>query len=101
MTRKVVTQVLDDIDGTDGARELTFALDGVTYQIDLAEKNEAKLRNALKPFMEAGRRGKSSPPRRRTRGSTAEVREWATAQGIPVPSRGKIPMHVQEAFDNR
>ncbi len=51
MARKVVTTLVDDIDGTqieEGQGEtVPFALDGVNYEIDLSDDNAAKLRTAL------------------------------------------------------
>lgn len=46
----------DDIDGTDGAETVTFALDGQTWEIDLGQKNRAKLIRGLAPFVAAARR---------------------------------------------
>ena len=48
--------LVDDLDNSDADETVTFALDGVTYEIDLNTKNSAKLRAALDPFVAAGRR---------------------------------------------
>jgi hypothetical protein len=43
MAQRVITQLVDDIDGkeiAEGAGEtVSFALDGVSYEIDLSSKN--------------------------------------------------------------
>ncbi|WP_425465871.1 Lsr2 dimerization domain-containing protein [Nocardia bhagyanarayanae] len=45
MARKVVVTVVDDFDGHSPAVEMvSFALDGVGYEIDLSEQNAARLR---------------------------------------------------------
>ena len=75
----------DDLDGGEATQTLTFGFSGVTYKIDLDDKNAAKLEKALlAPFIEAGREvGKSSSGRRRkTSGgpTAAKVREWGARQ---------------------
>jgi hypothetical protein len=55
LVQKIEVQLVDDLDGTSAIATVRFGLDGKTYEIDLNEKNEAKLRKALTPFMEKGR----------------------------------------------
>lgn len=94
------TIITDDIDGTEGAETTTFALHGVTYEIDLNEKNVAKLEKALSPFLDAAR--KPSKKRGRTAKSDGpsakDIREWAASQKIEVPARGRIPLEVRDAY---
>ena len=52
MARKTI--VIDDLDGGEDAREVTFSLDGETWRIDLSERNRQRLRAALGEFIEAG-----------------------------------------------
>lgn len=62
--KRIITRVLDDLDGTEGATTHTFALDGRAYAIDLTDDNFAALVAALEPYLEAGRRqtgGKRAP----------------------------------------
>jgi hypothetical protein len=47
-------QIIDDIDGSKGAEEVSFAYQGVDYSIDLSKKNKNALERALKPYIEAG-----------------------------------------------
>ncbi|AKY03357.1 Lsr2-like briding protein [Streptomyces phage Izzy] len=61
--KKTVIELVDDLDGKGTARTVTFALDGHTYEIELNERNEARLHKALAPFVKAGRKAK--PTRRR------------------------------------
>lgn len=53
MAQQTLVQLLDDIDGTEAAETLTFALDGVTYEIDVNEENASKLRDAFAPYIVA------------------------------------------------
>jgi hypothetical protein len=59
MARRIVHQLVDDLDGTVlevGAGEtVLFSLDGVAYEIDLTEENAAALRDAFGPFIAAAR----------------------------------------------
>ena len=49
MAKKVTVTLVDDFDGEAAADEtVEFALDGVSYEIDLSAKNATKLRNDLK-----------------------------------------------------
>jgi hypothetical protein len=103
MAKKVITELIDDIDGTTAEGTVTFALDGVTYEIDLSEKNAKKLRSSLAPFVENGRRATNSRP---TRGnsraeSPAEARAWLKANGHDVPERGRIPATLLELYRSR
>jgi hypothetical protein len=103
MAKKVITELIDDIDGTTAEGTVTFALDGVTYEIDLSEKNAKKLRSSLAPYVENGRKATNSRP---TRGSSraespAEARAWLKANGHSVPERGRIPASLLEVYRNR
>ena len=53
----------DDIDGSGAAETLSFALDGLSFEIDLTAEHAAELRAALAPYTAAGRRiGRSGRP---------------------------------------
>ncbi|UVK59084.1 Lsr2-like DNA bridging protein [Microbacterium phage Cen1621] len=56
--KRQITVSVDDIDGSEGddVREVTLAVDGVTYELDLSSANRAKLDEALAPWLKAGRR---------------------------------------------
>ena len=77
MAKKVTVTLVDDFDGEAAADEtVEFALDGVSYEIDLSSKNAAKLRGDLKQWVEAGRRVGG-----RRRGRSAGLR---TSRSLPV-----------------
>ena len=112
MATKMITQLVDDLDGTDLADDagerVEFALDGTTYDIDLSHDHAAQLRETLGSYLAAGRRVNRSQPRR-TRAATqpttgppaAEVRDWARSAGLDVPATGRIPRSIRDAFDVR
>lgn len=105
MATRVHYTVVDDLDAsTDGVSTYRFALEGVEYEIDLSEENLGRLRDALAPFITAGRRQpKSKTAARRGRSADPAVRDWwATHQQdlkLPVHrSNGPIPRAVREAY---
>ena len=107
------TVLIDDLDGTplgDSSSTTTFALNGAKYEIDLGPDNAAKLRDALAPFIKAGRRvsdaggaSRSTSAKRRSasRSDLSAIREWAQANGHQVGDRGRIPAAIIEAYSNR
>ncbi len=106
MARKVQTILLDDIDGGDAKRTVTFALDGKAYEIDLNEENLERLSEALAPFIENARRSTTGGGRRpATRGTASTgsdasaVRTWAREQGYDVSDRGRVPKEIRDAYD--
>jgi hypothetical protein len=57
--------VTDDLDGTEGARSVQFGLDGENFEIDLSERNHARLTQVVSLYIEHGR--KVTPAAGRTR----------------------------------
>lgn len=105
MARKEIITLVDDLDGSEAQSTVQLALDNSAYEIDLSEANEAKLREALGPFLKAGRRqpqptkSKSSASRStQTRAELQHIRAWAKENGYPVNERGRIPNSILEAY---
>lgn len=108
MAKKTVVTVQDDLNGNEGAQTIQFGLDGVALEIDLDEKNEAKLRKALDLFVTKARKapvqpqaGKGRPRTAQSRKNSAAIREWAKLHGIPVNERGRIPQIVIDQYEAR
>jgi hypothetical protein len=104
MSKNVSVIVTDDLDGSDSAETVSFGFDGVTYEIDLAKKNRAKLEKALAPYIEAGRRVPRGGRRAggRSGGSSADrsdVRAWAKAAGLEVSDRGRVSAEVMRQYE--
>ncbi len=114
MAQRVNVVLVDDIDGNDAVETVTFALDGVEYEIDLSEENANKLREQLGLYIGHGRRtggrrrsggGQNESKSSRGRASSSsdgpsasEIREWARANGHEVPDRGRVSSEVREAY---
>ncbi len=86
-----ITILEDDLDGSEGSKTVSFALDGVEYTIDLNEAHANELREALSRFTQAARKTGGRTLTSRPSASTAgEIRKWALSQGLQVNSRGRI-----------
>lgn len=106
MARRVQTFLVDDIDGGDATETVTFALDGVSYEIDLSESNANALREALSTYVasarragrraKAGGRGRGAPSRNQ---ETAAIREWARERGFKISDRGRIPADILAKYE--
>ena len=108
MATKTLVQLSDDIDGsTDNVSTVTFAYEGVQYEVDLNESNRKQLDEALSRFIGAGRkvgggsrtrRNAATPKQVDTAPDPKAVRAWAEANGITVSPRGRIPSETIEKF---
>ncbi len=108
MAQKVQVVLVDDLDGGAAEETVTFALDGVAYEIDLSHDNAAALRDTLATYVGHARRlgagtRRTTTGRSRARStsdgpSPAAVREWAKSQGIAVNERGRISADLQAKF---
>ncbi|MDR0837240.1 MAG: Lsr2 family protein [Propionibacteriaceae bacterium] len=102
MAKRVTTVLLDDIDGTPADESIVFALDGVTYQIDLNSIHAAELREAIRPYIKAGVKlsGRKSTSAAKSAPHTdrAVVRAWGNQNGYALGQRGRIPVDVLEAY---
>jgi hypothetical protein len=104
MSKSVSVIITDDLDGSENAQTVSFGLDGVTYEIDLAKKNRARLEHVLAPFIEAARRVPRGGRRRGGRGAGApadrsEVRDWARSAGLQVSDRGRISADIIRRYE--
>lgn len=109
MARRIVHQLVDDIDGTvlgvGEGETVHFSLNSTAYEIDLTSENADAFREALEPYISAARRSTSTTsragaPRKRAAGSpeTAAIREWANTNGYTVSERGRVPGTIVDAY---
>ena len=111
MAKRVIQELIDDLDGKPADESVTFGVDGVQYSIDLSKKNAEKLRAALKPYISAGTKvGRSATvgartapgrPRGTTRGDRDQnraIREWAQGAGYQVSDRGRIKQDIVDQY---
>jgi hypothetical protein len=113
VAQRTILELVDDLDGGQADETVTFALDGVEYEIDLSADNAATLRDAFAEFLGharrvGGRKQRGSAAAKAASGNgkpdTQAVREWARSQGETVAERGRVPqalvMRFQEAHGN-
>jgi hypothetical protein len=115
MAQKTIVTLVDDLTGEEAENISTveFTLDGMTYELDLTDENRAKLRDAISPYANAGRKiggRRRSGPRpgqaAKSTGSAAgynretlkTIREWAKKNGHSVSDRGRLSTEVLQAW---
>ncbi len=106
MAKQTVTQLIDDLDGSEASQSVAITYKGKTYSLDLNDENASELDDALAPYIAAaekaggvqgGRGGKRAARSTAKQGSgnggdadPKDVRAWAEANGVTVSSRGRI-----------
>lgn len=112
MAQKVQVILVDDVDGGDAEETVSFALDGVSYEIDVSAENAEALREAIAPWIGHARRvgGRSTArraaasPKARSNGAAAradlsDVRAWARDAGYQVSDRGRVSSEIMAAYE--
>jgi hypothetical protein len=95
----------DDLDGRTAEKSVSFALDGVHYEIDLSSDNAAPLREVLWPWIRLAQQA-NRPPHRPggvmrlvvDHHQTPEIRRWARSRGLYVAARGRLPTTLVYAY---
>lgn len=105
MAQHFQTRYIDDLDGTDlgeTANIISFTFDGKDYSVDLSDENAETFRQAIAPYISAGRRVTGTRTKttraRSSGGNTKAVREWARANGYEVSDRGRVPDDIMGAY---
>ena len=108
MAKRVTEHLVDDIDGSEAAETIRFAVDGTEYEIDLSESNASEFHDAFAPYISAARRLGGRPTRSSGRNASRssdpakvdpkQVREWAKSQGLDVNPRGRVSKTLIEQY---
>lgn len=107
MAQHVNVVLVDDVDGSSAEETVTFALDGVSYEIDLSSGNAERLRDSLSQWLQNARRvsgsrgrgSRTSTKQSHVGPSNSTVREWARANGHAVSDRGRVKAELVQAFN--
>lgn len=110
------TQVILTCDVHDGDADavatVAFTVEGQSYECELCDAHLVEYRDAMEIWSShsrnvsrgrgaaAGGAGRGRSRRSSSDGpSTAEVREWARAQGLQVSARGRVPAELHAAYE--
>ena len=108
MAQKTVVTVVCDLphDGEiDGSETVSFAFEGVAYEIDVCSAHAKELHDTFTTFGEHARRVGSAGGRRRKsrngpgRERSSEIRAWARQHGHKVSERGRIPASITAEYE--
>ena len=106
MAKQIIESLIDDLDGSPATQTILVGIDGVMVSLDLNDKNANVLRTLMNPYLENGRRVRSGGAGRgatKARGTDKDrnqtIRQWALDSGVELPTRGRIAMAVQDAYD--
>ncbi|QTE31537.1 histone-like nucleoid-structuring protein Lsr2 [Pengzhenrongella sicca] len=107
MAQKVQVLLVDDVDGVTADETVTFALDGISYEIDLTTDHAAELRAAFAHWVAnarktSGRTAGRAPRAARQAGGSSDatkIREWARTNGYTVSERGRISAEIRAAYE--
>lgn len=108
MAQRTITVLTDDITGEDipeGTGEtITFAVNGVEYSLDVADKQARKFHDTMQFYIDHGtkvggraRRGSGGSSKKSN--DTAKIKAWADEQGIDYPQRGRLPGSLIEQYE--
>lgn len=102
MAKKIVVQIIDDLDGSLASSTVGFALDGVSYEIDLSDENAAQMRADFSRWVNAARKvtgtRRAAAKPARSGSDAAAIRAWARAKGVEVSERGRIPAEIRAQY---
>ncbi|MCI1788952.1 MAG: Lsr2 family protein [Actinomyces sp.] len=104
--KQTKTVLIDDIDGSQADRTISFSFNKTSYEIDLSEAHAKEMLEDLEKWQSharqvgrSGRAARSPRPAGGARNSeSALIRAWAHENGIEVSDRGRIPASVAEQY---
>jgi len=109
MAKETVEVLVDDLDGSAAAETVRLGWNGEWRELELSTRNVAALSRAVKRYWDvarpAGADGPAARPRKRSAARSRRsrdpkaIRAWATANGVNVPTRGRIPRDVERQFN--
>jgi hypothetical protein len=112
MAKAMVEMLVDDLDGSAAVETVRLGWNGEWRELDLSKRNVAALSRTLERYWGASRpaagqgrsrrRRQAAPSRsRKSQRDPKVIRAWAVAQGIEVPTRGRIPAAVERQYNDR
>ncbi|GAB3560360.1 hypothetical protein J2S53_001935 [Actinopolyspora lacussalsi] len=80
MAERIQVELVDDIDGSEAQQTVTFAMDGVSYEIDLSEQNARNLRELFGPYIRQARTAQQQQNNNRRQSRKQEREDRKTRQ---------------------
>lgn len=110
MAQKTQVVLTDDVDGTEATQTITFAFQGVSYEIDLNDDHASALEESFSDWISSARRinePRGGKTRRASAGASApgggrdlnDVRSWLRSNGHEVADRGRVSQALLEEYD--
>jgi nucleoid-associated protein Lsr2 len=112
MAKATVDVLVDDLDGSEAVETVRIGWNGDWRELDLSKRNLASLSKALDRYWNVSRtfspnrrssrrrpNAASSSPAAKAERDPKLIRAWATANGISIPARGRIPGDVERRYD--
>ncbi|WP_216893665.1 histone-like nucleoid-structuring protein Lsr2 [Nocardia alni] len=116
MAKKTLVETFDDVSGDRIDTQIvpdptiTFAIDGVEYEIDLGAKNRDKFYAIFEPYVQAARKvggrarrtsAAAPKPSGLSKVEIVKIRDWAQEEGLKVSARGRLPKELVDAYQKR
>src|SRR5699024_1154779 len=97
MAERIQVELVDDLDGSPAQSTVTFALDGVTYEIDLNDRNAGQLRSLLDWYIKKARASKPAGTKQKEREErrVRQANKDLTAQIRGAAQRSKDRLHQE------
>lgn len=109
MAQRVRTILISDLSGDEveaGGESVSFSYRGTDYVIDLTAKEAAGFDKAMARYVDRSRKGGRTRSTRAPSGVSqshrdrvADMKAWATQQGLDYPKRGRLPKSLVDAYD--
>jgi hypothetical protein len=111
MSRRTVVLATDNVSGEDIEGDVNVVKldlgEGQSYQLDLGDKTFLDLKRTLQPYIDVadvmkGRTVSNGSPG--AGGTSADpeiqkIREWGRTNGYDVPTHGRLPTDLREAYE--
>lgn len=113
MAQRTQVVLTDDVDGSEATQTISFAFQGVSYEIDLNDDHASALEESFSDWISSARKvgpGRSGKTRRTVSAASSEgsagggkdpneVRSWLRSNGHVVADRGRISATLLEEYD--
>lgn len=114
MAQKTQVTLIDDVDGSEATQTVTFAFQGVSYEIDLNDDHASALEESFGDWISSARRvsgvrggrsqrsaanGRSGARAASSGRDLNDVRAWLRSQGHQVADRGRISQMLLDDYD--